>query len=229
MPARWAVYNLVVRRQTTPGEPTLQSLPNRSTLRLREFDYSTPGAYFITICTARRARHFGEVRDDAVCLTAAGSMVASTWSQLATHYPAVQTDAFVVMPNHIHGILLLTDERHHQTPSEGGQAWEPAPTSEPHTPQPMVSEPPPTFGLSDVIHRFKSLTTRRFAELADGCATGPTVRRLWQRNYYEHVIRNDDSLLRIREYIANNPLAWALDRENPDATTIPSVTNPWEV
>jgi len=198
-------------------------------MRLRHFDYSTPGAYFITICTDRRVCHFGQVRDDAVCLTAVGSMVASVWSQLSTHYPAVQTDAFVIMPNHIHGILLLTDDHHRHTSPDRGQVWEPAPTSEPHVPPPMDSEPPPTLGLSDVVHRFKMLTTHRFAELAAQRPVRPTIGRLWQRNYYEHVIRDDDSLLRIREYIANNPLAWALDRENPDGRAIPTKTNPWEV
>ena len=125
--------------------------PVRSTMRLRHFDYSTPGAYFITICTDRRVCHFGQVRDDAVCLTAVGSMVASVWSQLSTHYPAVQTDAFVIMPNHIHGILLLTDDHHRHTSPDRGQVWEPAPTTDHQTPAPGYGVITAVMFVSDIV------------------------------------------------------------------------------
>jgi putative transposase len=226
------VYNLAVGSQPGSDKPNARLPQRRSSLRLPEFDYSTPGAYFITICTARKSSLFGQVVADGVSLTAAGSMVASTWSQLPHHYPAVQTDAFIVMPNHIHGILVLTGEHPDEALPNDGQAWEPAPTPEPNTTQQAGLKPDPTFSLSDVVHRLKTLTTRRFAELQHESGRRPTYRRLWQRNYYEHVIRDDDSLQRIREYIANNPLAWDLDRENPSARPTPrrtSVTEPWQV
>jgi len=149
-------------------------------------------------------------------------MIASTWSEIPHHYATVQIDAFVVMPNHIYGIVLLRD----------GQAWEPAPTPG-HSTQPGAGlAAGDTFGLSDTIHRFKSLTTRRFAELGHNSSSKTKYPPLWQRNYYEHVIRDYDSLQRIREYIANNPLAWDLDRENPSANRIASrvaPTDTWQV
>ena len=160
-------------------------------------------------------------------------MVAETWLQLPQHYPAIQTDAFVVMPNHVHGIMILADEDLHHPPCVGGQAWEPAPTSGHPNPAPVNSESAPALGLSDVVHRFKTLTTYRFFELQHDRSTRPAGLRLWQRNYFEHVIRDYDSLQRIREYIANNPVAWALDRENPSFTPVPAHTttpiDPWQV
>ncbi len=204
-----------MRGQPTPDECVPQSHPNRSTLRLREFDYTTPGAYFITICTFRKACVLGQVIDDHAFLSATGSMVASTWSDLPNCCPGVQTDAFIVMPNHIHGIIVLNGN-HHTSPPADGQAWEPA----------------PTFGLPDIIHRFKSLTTHQFAPLAHDRDHRPVRSHLWQRNYYEHVIRDDSGLQRIREYVANNPLSWALDRENPTLTAVPvrvAEPEPWQV
>jgi len=217
MPARVfrAMYNPVVRNQPAPSEPTLRSRPHRSPLRLPDFDYSTPGAYFITVCTYHRTCLLGDVRHDRVLLTDIGSMVNSAWSELPSHYPALQTDAFVVMPNHVHGIIFLTGE-------------EPRPSSPPDG---RAREPAPTFGLLDVVHRFKTLTTRRFAEFGHASGSRPVYRHLWQRSFYEHVVRDDATLLRIREYIPNNPLAWALDRENPSAgrTSHPSgPTESWE-
>jgi REP element-mobilizing transposase RayT len=95
------------------------------------------------------------------------------------------------------------------------------------------SESAPVLGLSDVVHRFKTLTTYRYFELQHDRSTRPAGLRLWQRNYYEHVIRDYDSLQRMREYITNNHLAWALDRENPSFTPVPAHTttpiDPWQV
>ena len=166
-------------------------------------------------------------------------MVESTWSQMPHHYPTVQIDAFVVMPNHIHGIIFLTDGQAWEpattsglATAQDGQAWEPATTDGPITTPGPGSEPAPTFGLSDTIHRFKSLTTRRFADLGHSGGHKPQYPHLWQRNYYEHVIRDYDSLQRIREYIVNNPLAWEVDRENPSAEFDPArlpKTDTWQV
>jgi len=199
--------------QPASNEPGPRSRPHRTSLRLPEFDYSTPGAYFITICTFRKACLLGHVVENRASLNAAGSMVASMWAELPHHYPAVQTDAFVIMPNHVHGILILTDGHPDIHPPEDGQAWEPA----------------PTIGLSDIVHRFKSLTTRRFAPLEHDSARGPVRRHLWQRNFYEHVIRDDDSLQRIREYVVNNPLSWSLDRENPNAASLSTSVKPTDL
>lgn len=178
---------------------------HRRSIRLKGYDYSRVGAYFITICTQDRACLFGDVADGEMQLNDAGRMIQSVWNEMPAFYPGVDTDEFVVMPNHVHGIVALVGAAPrgrpvsiHTRDGQDGQAQGPA----------------PTMALADVVHRFKTMTTKRYA---DGVKTdGWSVfrGRLWQRNYYEHIIRNDESMNRIREYIANNPLQWALDREN---------------
>jgi len=175
-------------------------------------------------------------------------MVQTVWDELPDHYPGVDIDAFVVMPNHIHGIILLTVgatprgcplPRDHPIPREdpavrdqavsggcrvphdhrgsgagddpavdrNGQAQGPAPTD--------TGGAAERLSLPDVVHRFKSLTTARYRQGVRRDGWTPFPGRLWQRNYYEHIIRNDDELRRAREYIAENREKWALDRENP--------------
>ncbi len=144
-------------------------------------------------------------------------MVNSVWSELPEHYPSLRLDAFVVMPNHIHGILVLADESPDVPQDLPGQAWEPAATPE----------------LSTIVHGFKTLTTHRYGAAQSRRGASPVYPRLWQPNYYEHVIRNEVALHDIREYIANNPARWSLDRENPScAAPLPPHSNPaapWKV
>ena len=125
-------------------------------------------------------------------------------------------DYFVLMPNHLHAIVMLTGLALPSLTSTNGRAQGPS----------------PTLGLQDIVHRFKSLTTARVRGHSLQAHHYHPRRPLWQRSYYEHVIRNDGSLERIREYIANNPAQWSLDRENPDfipPATTPSDTEPWMV
>jgi REP element-mobilizing transposase RayT len=149
---------------------------HRRSIRAKRYDYATCGAYFVTICTDGRQPLLGEIRNGIVGLSEVGCMVQMVWNELPLRYPGVETDAFVVMPNHVHGIVMLAGS---------GQARGPAPT------------------LPMVVHRFKSFTTHQHGKA------------LWQRNYFEHIVRNDRDLDRIREYIAVNPIRWSLDRENP--------------
>lgn len=178
---------------------------NRRSIRLRGYDYSQAGAYFVTICTQDRQCLFGDVVDDQMRLNDAGRMVRLVWNEMPAFYAGVTPDAFVVMPNHIHGIIVLVGAAPRGRPVSGqaqdGQAQGPA----------------PTLTLADVVQRFKTMTTKRYADAVKQSGWFPFPGRLWQRNYYEHVIRNDEELNRIREYITNNPLQWALDRENPMA------------
>jgi putative transposase len=188
---------------------------DRRSLRLQGYDYAQAGAYFVTVCTQDRACLLGNTMDEEVRLSDAGSMVQAVWDELSDHYPGAETDAFVVMPNHIHGIIVLVGSGtvvgvgpcaypdHNQTPKRIGQPRGVAPTG---------------LSLSDMVHRFKTLTTKRYADGVKECGWPPFRARLWQRNYYEHVIRNERELDKIREYIATNPLRWALDRENPQRT-----------
>jgi len=174
---------------------------HRRSIRLKGYDYSQPGAYFITICTQDRACLFGEVVDGEMRLNDAGQMVQDVWDELPAFYPSVQTDAFIVMPNHIHGIIILVGADPCVCPDEIGQPQMIAPTR---------------LSLPDVVHRFKTMTTKRYIDGVKKFGWTPFRRRLWQRNYYEHIIRNDHALQRIREYIWTNPLRWHLDRENPN-------------
>jgi REP element-mobilizing transposase RayT len=129
-------------------------------------------------------------------------MIQSRWVDMATYYPGVETDTFIVMPNHIHGIVLLVGAGSRACPTDAGQ------------PQGVA----PTMSLPDIIHRFKTLTTKRYVDGVKQAGWMPFARRIWQRNYYEHIIRDEKSLLRIREYIATNPARWSIDPENPFAT-----------
>jgi REP element-mobilizing transposase RayT len=149
-----------------------RSRPQRRPIRLPAYDYASPGAYFVTVCTAGRVCFLGSIVEDASRLDAVGRLVEREWVALPTRFPYLELDAFVVMPNHLHGIVVL----------RAGQA-------------------PP---LPVVVGSFKS-----------GCSRH-AGRALWQRGFHERVIRDERELARIRQYVAENPLRWALDRENPD-------------
>ncbi|MEX1254510.1 MAG: transposase [Dehalococcoidia bacterium] len=173
--------------------------PNRRSIRLRGYDYSQPGAYYVTVCSAGRECLFSEVVEGAMRLSHLGSEVEAAWSELPSHYPMVDLDAFVVMPNHVHGVIVLLDGAAPEEDLVGAglrPSRQAAPTC-PHT-------------LPEVIRAFKSFSARRTNALR-----GTTGAHVWQRNYYERVVRSERELERIREYIENNPAQWENDREHP--------------
>ncbi|MBI1820712.1 MAG: transposase [Nitrospirae bacterium] len=179
----------------------------RHSLRLKGFDYAQTGAYFITICTQNRECLFGKVVNDQRHLNDAGEMILTSWNELPRHYPGVDVDQFVVMPNHVHGIIILTV-------GAGPRAC-----PELHIKKRQPEEISPALSLlslSDIIQRFKSLTTTHYLQGVIQTGWPPFHKKLWQRNYYEHVIRNEESLNRIRQYIHDNPLNWNIDEENPE-------------
>ncbi len=199
---------------------------HRRSIRWVGYDYSEAGAYFVTVCVQDHLCLFGEIANDEMRMNEAGCMVQATWEEMPSHYPGVEIDAFVVMPNHMHGIIRLCPkpvgtgpcacpDHGVQTRSIGGG-------------QPQGVAPTKTGGsllsLADVVRRFKSLTTKRYAEGVRGQGWPAFHERLWQRNYYEHVIRGEESLNRIRRYIENNPMSWAFDEENPQAKAGPSAS-----
>ena len=167
---------------------------HRHSIRLKGYDYSQAGAYFVTIVTQNRACLFGAVVDGEMRLNETGQIVRRCWLDIPAHFPHAELDEFVVMPNHVHGIIVIVDGR--------GTACR-APTEQ--------FGRPVTGSIPTVIRSFKSAVTKRINE-----QRGTPGAHVWQRNYYEHIIRNEESLDRIRQYIANNPLRWAFDRENPD-------------
>jgi len=218
---------------------------HRHSIRLKGYDYTQAGAYFITICTHGRECLFGEVVDGEMRLNDAGRMIESVWNEMPAFYPGVNTDGFVVMPNHVHGIVVLVGATAGDVVgaaprgrprsgrvSERGQPQGVVPTGVGSSPGQAQGPAPtgvPMLSLPDVMHRFKTMTTKRYADGVKHSGWVPFSGRLWQRNYYEHIIRDEESLNRIREYIVNNPLQWALDRENPDfvgAGSEPAPTGP---
>jgi putative transposase len=183
----------------------------RRSIRLKAYDYRQSGAYFVTIVTQNRRCLFGDVVDGKMRLNDAGQMVLAVWAGLSSNYSGVETDHFFAMPNHVHGVIVLVGVGPGTSAYSGGQPQGVAPTK---TGSAAASVTRP-LSLSDVIHRFKTLTTQRYALGVNGSGWTRFNRRLWQRNYFEHVIRNEDSLNRIRRYILDNPLRWEFDRENP--------------
>lgn len=171
---------------------------HRRSIRLKGYDYTQPAPYFVTVCVQGREAIFGKIVGEEMQANDAGRMVGAAWDDLPRHYPGVQIDAFVVMPNHIHGIIVLTN-----------------PTD------------PARLSLPDVVHRFKSFTTAQYRRGVESNGWPPFAGRLWQRNYYEHVIRDEDEWNRIRDYIRTNPQGWALDSENPGVTRPGKPEAPW--
>jgi len=171
---------------------------HRRSIRLKGYDYSQAGAYFLTICTHGRECLFGEIVDGEMRLNDAGLFVKQCWFDIPRHFPHAELDAFVVMPNHVHGIIVITD-------SVGAKDFSPLFSPLPATHTPLIS-PPRTIG--SIVRGFKIGATKWFR-------TNTDISIVWQRNYYEHVIRDEADLHRIRQYITDNPMCWAEDEENP--------------
>ncbi len=168
---------------------------HRRSIRYKGYDYSQQGGYFVTICVHDHECLLGDVSDTEMQLNDCGSIAHDAWIDLPNHYPNVEMDEFVVMPNHVHGIIIIMD--HDETFAGAGS--EPAPT--------MVKRYP----LSEIVRSFKTFSARRINELrgTHGCP-------VWQRNYYEHIIRNEKELIAIRGYIVNNPSKWSADGDKHD-------------
>lgn len=200
---------------------------HRRSIRMRGYDYSQPGAYFVTIVTQGRECVFGGIVDGEMHLNPAGQMVGMVWGDLPVRFPFAQIDAFVVMPNHLHGIIVLTggdvglDGRGESRIRPGGVGGDDGLGDHKDRPydvgRDVGGRPRGTLArsLGRVVQGFKSITTHEYIVGVKEQGWTAFPGRLWQRNYYEHVVRGEDDLRRIRQYIADNPQGWALDRENP--------------
>lgn len=173
---------------------------HRCSIRLKDYDYSQAGAYFITICSYNKECVFGNVINGQMVLNEHGKVVEREWLRTTQIRTDMELDEFVIMPNHMHGIFVIIE-------SPVG-AHSRAPLQIQHG---RVSTQRKPRSLSSFLAGFKSAVTRQINELR-----GMPYAPLWQRNYYEHVIRNENDLSEIREYILNNPLKWDLDSENPN-------------
>lgn len=185
--------------------------PERRNVRLKDYDYSTAGAYFVTICTQNRKHLFGEVLNGEIILNSLGKIVQSCWTNIPHHFPHIEIDEFIIMPNHFHGIVIINDQITNDSASVG------APLVGAHKKQLSWAgtRPAPTFG--NIVGAFKSITTVECIRQIKKLGMPKFDKRLWQRNYYEHVIRDENDLYQTRKYIQENPLQWDLDPENPNA------------
>jgi len=150
---------------------------HRHSIRLPEYDYSNPGTYFVTICTHEKKCLFGSVTDDCMVKNNIGELIEKVWMELQKRFPTIKTDEFIVMPNHVHGIIWITEKSSNGSPT-----------------------------LGSIIRVFKSISAIDANKII-----GRSGASLWQRNYYERIIRNDYELYNIREYIKNNPAKWRYD------------------
>ncbi len=234
---------------------------HRRSIRLREYDYSQPGAYFITICTQNRTCLFGNVVDGKMVLNDAGEFARKCWMEIPNHFPRVTLDEFVIMPNHIHGIIIINvgainvrainvgakdfspqqiPINNNQSPQQipnnvrainvGAKDFSPQqipinkyhspqqipinkyhspqqiPINKYHSPQQIPeSFQSPSRSIGSIVRGFKIGITKWFRQNTD-------IYNIWQRNYYEHIIQDEQALNVIREYIINNPLKWELDK-----------------
>ena len=166
----------------------------RRSVRLEGYDYGQAGGYFVTLVTEGRVDWFGEVVGGEVRLNGLGQMAAREWQGLPGRFARVVLDVFVVMPDHLHGLLMLRSAGARGAKSAGQERLRVVPGS-----------------LGALMRVFKSVTTLRFHHM-HGVGAGA----LWQRNYYEHIVRGPDDLERIRAYIQANAVNWELDQENKD-------------
>lgn len=183
--------------------------PHRKTIRLGGYNYSQAGAYFVTVCSYGDHCIFGSVVDGNVELTPIGQAVRSVWYALPDRFPRLVLDSFVLMPNHLHGIVGLVGEGlalpvgTTPTPEAGGAS--PSRTAS------NKSAGVRRDSLANVIGAFKSIST---------ITVNRMLRRkgikLWQRSYHDHIIRNGEDLRKIQQYILENPLMWEMDSKNPE-------------
>ena len=180
---------------------------HRHSIRLRGYDYSAPGYYYITICAYNRECIFGEIEQGRMKLNDSGKIIENTWYDLPNHNNNILLDVFIIMPNHVHGIIrivgagskpALKGDRCLRADLKSRAGLEPAPTVKNHP-------------LSEIVRQFKTFSTRVINKKS-GCINN----KIWQRNYFDHIIQNKIELRKIRKYIKNNLATWSDDTDNPD-------------
>jgi REP element-mobilizing transposase RayT len=187
---------------------------HRRSIRLKGYDYSQCGYYFITICTKHRRCLFGEIENGQMILNNAGKMIDRWWNELKNKYANIEIDEYVVMPNHCHGIInivgivgadgivgedlcVFPDNKSGEELRMGEHAGSPQQMGRP---------------IYKMIQWFKTMTTNEYIRNVKQNHWEPFDGKIWQRNYYEQIVRDEISLRRIREYIVNNPYQWQQDK-----------------
>jgi putative transposase len=164
---------------------------HRKTIRLPQYDYSQPGYYFITLCTRQRLPLFGQITLGRMILNGAGKMLQRLYNDLPNKFSTVVLDEFVIMPNHMHMIIQIVDRATTRVAPTGALR--------------MSSH------IGDIVGAFKSLSTNEYIRGINYQGWPAFNGKLWQRNYWEHIIRSETDINMIREYIRNNPMQWELD------------------
>jgi putative transposase len=203
-----------VPRTTIAAVRDQPSLPNRRSIRLRTFDYSQPSAYFLTICARENKSMFGRIIDGKMVSNALGRIVENCWREILIHFPNVELATHVIMPNHMHGIIVIRQTMTPRTTGDHGKSSAKDSRRAQHAvPLPTHGFGAPVAGsIPTVVGAFKSSSAKQIRQVM----RKPEL-QVWQRGYYEHVIRNDDDFRKARAYIRSNPARWAFDRES----------NPW--
>ena len=190
---------------------------HRRFIRLKGYDYTSEGAYFVTIVAQGREQFFGEVVDSEMLLNEAGQMIIKWWNELDNKFPNVILGAFVVMPNHIHCIIIIeknvgADLR--VCPEDKNMSQQMG--------EPLCSPLQTTnVSLFQIVQWFKTMTTNEYIHGVKQSNWKPFKGRIWQRNYYEHIIRNEKELHQKTDFILDNPSRWEGDQENPNNKKLP--------
>ncbi|MEW5844301.1 MAG: transposase [Bacteroidota bacterium] len=166
-----------------------KTLPSRKRNRMKGYDYSIPAYYFVTICTQHKNQLFGNIIGGYVKLNHFGKVVQQCWNDLPNHYSNCEPDYFIIMPDHVHGILIIDNRR---------EVSVTLPNARHH-------------GLSEIIRGFRSFSSKRINTLLNN-----ESKFHWQRSFYDRIIRNEKELFQIRRYIQQNPLRWEIEKELPD-------------
>jgi len=173
--------------------------------RCPNWDYSSNGAYFITICTDKRILFFGSIKNKKLKLFEAGQIAERLWAEIPLHHPYIQLDAFVVMPNHVHGILIINtaNQSDYKEITSNADVKPPEEISNDKNATDFMSNISPKSGsLGSVIRSYKSACSNQINKM------NPALNFKWQARFHDHIIRDDESFCRIRQYIINNPSKW---------------------
>ncbi len=186
---------------------------NRKSIRLKGYDYSQAGLYFITICTQNRRHLFGEIKNGELKLSDAGEMAKKCWLEIPQHFPNVLLHAYITMPNHVHGILEITAGEHNTSSEKDGAQNRTKNRAK------NISPPrSPSKTIGSVVRGYKIGVTKWFrTHMPNDFPIGQSA---WQRNYWEHIIRNENAYRKITQYINDNPQKWVEDKLNGGAGNI---------
>jgi REP element-mobilizing transposase RayT len=189
-----------------------REIHHRQSMRLKGFDYASPGYYFITICAQNRECFFGNISQGILELNDAGEMIKDGWKNLTQRFNHILLENYVIMPNHLHGIIHIKGSQPFQTINDYFKDREKIINN-----TELINPPSGTLknSISRIIQAFKSISTNRYIESVRIHNWPPFEKHLWQNNFYDYIIRNMKELCEIRRYIKNNPINWESDEYNP--------------